>query len=139
MKDKLQRTPLFYAFTKIGRENEKSEIDPFETVSSILAKENCEVNVLDKFNRSPLHYAALRGSVISGRYMIKLSASPDNPDKYGNTPLALSLIAGHSNFCTMMIDNKADIHGIANIIDFKKLEEEEKKRRDERRALGEEI
>lgn len=39
--DYLKRTPLFYAFTKINRPNEFEEIDPFETVSSILADKNC--------------------------------------------------------------------------------------------------
>jgi len=71
--------------------------------------------------------------------MIKLGAPIDLPDKYGNTPIGLSFISGHSNFCTMLIDNKANVERNAIIVDFEKLHAEEKKLRNERRAKGEEI
>lgn len=48
-RDKLERTPLFYAFTKIDKPSDFAEIDPFETVSSILADKNCEVNCVDVY------------------------------------------------------------------------------------------
>ncbi|CAD8092465.1 unnamed protein product [Paramecium sonneborni] len=137
--DYLQRTPLFYAFTKFNKQNDFSEIDPFETVSSILADKNCSVNCLDIYKRSPLHYAALRGSVISGRYMIKMNAMVDDIDIYGNTPLGLAFISGHSNFCTMLIDNKANVNRNAIVIDIEKVRQEEKKQRQERREKGEEV
>ncbi|CAK85722.1 unnamed protein product (macronuclear) [Paramecium tetraurelia] len=139
LKDYLNRTPLFYAFTKINKLNDFSEIDPFETVSSILADKNCSVNCLDIYNRSPLHYAALRGSVISGRYMIKMNAVVDDIDKYGNTPLGLAFMSGHSNFCTMLIDNKANVNRNAIVIDIEKIKKEEKAQRQQRREKGEEI
>jgi ankyrin repeat protein len=69
--DKRGRTPIFYAFVKIGKPFECSEIDPFETVSSLCAIKDCSVKLIDEFGMSPLHYAAQRGSVISGRYLIK--------------------------------------------------------------------
>lgn len=53
--------------------------------------------------------------------------------------MALAFISGHSNFCTMLIDNKANVNRDAIVVDFEKLREEEKKKRDERRAQGEEI
>ena len=71
IKDKFGRTPLYYAFVKIDRPFENYEIDPFETVSSLCAIRDCTVNLVDVDGMSPLHYAAQRGSVISGRYMIK--------------------------------------------------------------------
>lgn len=83
-----------------------------------MADKNCSVNILDRFKRSPLHYASLRGSVISGRYMIKYGAKVDEPDGFENTPLGLAFIAGHSNFATMLVDNKADVNREAHIIDF---------------------
>ena len=43
--DKNNRTPLFYAFVKIGKPFDKKEIDPFETVSSLCALPDCQVNV----------------------------------------------------------------------------------------------
>lgn len=84
-----------------------------------MADKNCEVNCVDIHKRSPLHYAAMRGSVISARYMIKSGkAIVDEPDKFGNTPLGLSFICGHSNICTMLIDNKADVSRDAIVIDY---------------------
>jgi ankyrin repeat protein len=70
---------------------------------------------LDRYNRSPLHYAALRGSAISGRYMIKMGLKVDEPDIYNNTPLAYAFFK-HSNFSTVLIDNKADVNKMINII-----------------------
>lgn len=103
------RTPLFYAFVKIGKHDDRSEIDPFETVSSLCALPDCDVNFVDKFKRTPLHYAAQRGAVISGRYLMKLNAVVDTWDGDNNTPMGIAFINGHSNFSTMMIDNKADV------------------------------
>jgi len=45
--DIFKRTPLFYAFTKMTYDNDFREIDPFETVSSIIADKNCEVDCVD--------------------------------------------------------------------------------------------
>jgi ankyrin repeat protein len=58
LKDKNNRTPLFYAFIKISKPFDKTEIDPFETVSSLCADKYCDINIIDKWKRSPLHYAA---------------------------------------------------------------------------------
>ena len=69
--DRNNRTPLFYAFVKLGQLTDFTEIDPFETVSSLAALPDCDVTVMDKYKRTPLHYAAQRGAVISGRYLIK--------------------------------------------------------------------
>jgi ankyrin repeat protein len=59
--------------------------------------------------------------------MIKLKAPVDEPDKYGNTPLGLAFISGHSNFCTMLIDNNANVSRDAIVVDFQKIRDEEKK------------
>ncbi|CAK63631.1 unnamed protein product (macronuclear) [Paramecium tetraurelia] len=137
--DIYKRTPLFYAFTKMTYDNDFREIDPFETVSSVLADKHCSVDTVDIHQRSPLHYAAMRGSVISGRYMIKMKAPIDVPDKYGNTPLALAFLCGHSNFCTMLIDNKADVNRYATVVDYEKIRREERKKIKERIERGEAI
>jgi ankyrin repeat protein len=117
VRDKNGRTPLFFAFIKINRPFEETEIDPFETVSSLCALPDCEVNIYDKWHKSPLHYAAQRGSVISGRYLIKMHASVDVEDSDGNTPMAIAFLHGHSNIATMFIDNGADVSKTATMID----------------------
>ncbi|CAD8047889.1 unnamed protein product [Paramecium primaurelia] len=113
--DVYNRTPLFYAFTKFDDPKSTKEIDPFESVSSLLAYAECDVNARDKYGRYPLHYAALRGSAISGRYMIKMGAKIDEPDNFNNTPLAYAFFQ-HSNFSTMLIDNKANVNKEITII-----------------------
>lgn len=67
------------------------------------------MNIQDKFGRTPLHYACQRGSVISGRYLIKRKAQIDMVDVNGNTPLGIAFLNKHSNIATILIDNKADV------------------------------
>lgn len=67
-----------------------------------------------------MHYAALRGSAISGRYMIKMGAAVDTPDIYKNTPIAYSFFK-HANFSTMLIDNKVDVNKVINIVSLSDL------------------
>ncbi|CAD8053289.1 unnamed protein product [Paramecium sonneborni] len=126
IKDVYGRTPLFYSFTKFNDPRQTKEIDPFESVSSLLAFKECDVNVLDRYQRSPLHYAALRGSAISGRYMIKMGAIVDSPDIYNNTPIAYSFFQ-HSNFSTMLIDNKVDVNKVINILSLQELTQQKEK------------
>lgn len=71
--------------------------------------------------------------------MIKMKAPIDVPDKYGNTPLALAFLCGHSNFCTMLIDNKADVNRYATVVDYEKIRREERKKIKERIERGEAI
>jgi ankyrin repeat protein len=47
-----------------------SKLDPYEVVSSLLDYSNCNLNLQDKYGRTPLHYAAQRDSIISTIYMI---------------------------------------------------------------------
>ena len=52
------RVPLHYAFVKIGDYANCSQIDPIETVSSLCAISDLEIEVQDKWLKTPLHYAA---------------------------------------------------------------------------------
>jgi len=45
MRDSRGRTPLHYAFTKIGKPFESSQIDPIETVTSLCGLKDLETNV----------------------------------------------------------------------------------------------
>jgi ankyrin repeat protein len=47
-KDNRGRTPLFYAFVKIGKPFDNEEIDPIETVTSLCGIVGIEMNVKGK-------------------------------------------------------------------------------------------
>ena len=57
-RDNKMRVPLHYAFVKIRDWNLSSMIDPIETVSSLCSEATLEFDVPDKWNKTPLHYAA---------------------------------------------------------------------------------
>ncbi len=47
----------------------------------------------------------------------------DSFDVDQNTPLAIAFMNGHSNFATMLIDNKASVSELAIKVDMNKLVE----------------
>lgn len=57
-RDHHNRTPLHYAFVKIGDWSNTSQSDPIETVSSMCGVPGLEVDVADRWQRTPLHYAS---------------------------------------------------------------------------------
>ena len=73
-RDYLNRVPLHYAFVKMKEWTDSTPIDPIETVSSLCAQSTLEINVLDKWQKSPLHYAAQRSATISTLYILQRGA-----------------------------------------------------------------
>lgn len=73
-RDSFGRVPLHYSFVKNARStlegNSSYSTDPIETVSSLCAQKNIEIDVPDKWNKTPLHYASMMGSTISVIYLI---------------------------------------------------------------------
>jgi ankyrin repeat protein/predicted DNA-binding WGR domain protein len=130
------RTPLHYAFVKIGDPFNASAIDPIETVSNIIARPGVNVDVRDAWGNTPLSYAAQRGSVISTLYLLKNGANIDNVNDDGNTPLNICLINGHQNEsifliqknCSLKIDIKVKTMEEKKEELRKKVEEEKKKK-----------
>ena len=68
-RDRLSRTPMHYAFVKIGDWKNETAVDPIETVSSLCGVKGMEIDVLDHWNKTPLHYASQRGASISCLYL----------------------------------------------------------------------
>ncbi len=97
--DSKQRTPLHYAFAKTGKGgmNNNSAFDPIDIVATLCANKDCEVDALDIFSKSPLHYAAQHGATISSLYLLGRGAKLDRFDDAGNTPLAIALISNVSS------------------------------------------
>jgi ankyrin repeat protein len=97
------RVPLHYAFVKIRDWNSSNMIDPIEQVSSLCSESTLEIDVPDKWNKTPLHYAAQRGSAISTLYILNRGADLEAKDIYGNTPLGISLLRKHFVYGILLI------------------------------------
>jgi ankyrin repeat protein len=61
------------------------------------------MDVPDKWNKTPLHYAAQRGASICQIYLFKRGVNKEAKDIYGNTPLAISILKKHHNSAIIMI------------------------------------
>jgi ankyrin repeat protein/predicted DNA-binding WGR domain protein len=103
------RTPLHYAFVKIGDPFNNSNIDPIETVSNIISRPGVKVDVRDKWGNTALSYAAQRGAVISALYLLKHQADIDNVNQEGNTPVNICLLNGHQNMSIFLIQKNCKL------------------------------
>ena len=97
------RVPLHYAFVKLKDHKNSGAIDPIETVSSLCAKSHLEIEVPDKWLKTPLHYAAQRSATISSLYIVQRGAQLESKDIYGNTPLGIALKKNHFNYGIILI------------------------------------
>jgi len=100
---------LHYAFVKIRNWNDASQIDPIETVSSLCGQPGLEIEVADKWQKTPLHYAAQRGAAICTLYILQRGANLESKDIYSNTALGISLLRKHFNFAILLIQKNADV------------------------------
>jgi len=72
-------------------------------VSSLCGIKGLEIDVADKWKKTPLHYASQRGSSICAMYLAKRGANLEAADIYGNTPLGVALTYNHFNYGIIMI------------------------------------
>ena len=122
--DKRGRVPLHYAFVKMKNPFDTTEIDPIETVASLLAKDKCKVDVADVFGNTPLCYAAQRGSCVSALTQLKYNANITHTNRDGNAPLGISLLAGHLNMSIFFIQKETDVTKDVAVFDYKKRQKE---------------
>ena len=108
-RDCRDRVPLHYAFVKINNWQNKSGIDPIETVSSLCGQPGLQIEVADKWQKTPLHYASMRGASICTLYLINRGANLESTDIYGNTPLGISLMNQHFNYAILLIQQKSNV------------------------------
>lgn len=103
LRDNKGRVPLHYAFVKIKNWTERTQIDPIETVSSLCGQKDLEIDVADRWHKTPLHYAAQRGSAICTLYILQRGSNLEAKDIYGNTALGISLLYKHFNYGIILI------------------------------------
>eukprot|EP01022_Parablepharisma_sp_SALTPOND_P016007 TRINITY_DN2302_c3_g1_i1.p1 TRINITY_DN2302_c3_g1~~TRINITY_DN2302_c3_g1_i1.p1 ORF type:complete len:1273 (+),score=196.37 TRINITY_DN2302_c3_g1_i1:5084-8902(+) len=110
--DRRGRTPLHYAFVKIGRWEDSSVIDPIEAVTTLCSKLEINVNIQDKWGKTPLHYAAQRNSTISSIFLLNRGATLETKDRYGNTPLGVAFLYGHPDYAITLIERNANVSAL---------------------------
>ena len=103
------RVPLHYAFVKIDNWNGHDQIDPIETVSSLCGQPGLLIEVADKWQKTPLHYAAQRGAAICTLYILQRGANLESKDIYQNTALGISLLRKHFNYAILLIQKNANV------------------------------
>jgi hypothetical protein len=121
---------LHYAFVKIQDWKNSIQIDPIETVSSLCGCKGLEIDVQDKWLKTPLNYASQRGASICAMYLAQRGAQLESKDIYGNTPLGVGLMHSHYNYGIILIQKGASVHPITFREDperIKKQWEEEEK------------
>jgi ankyrin repeat protein len=107
LRDGKQRTPLHYAFVKIQDWKNSTQIDPIETVSSLCGCKGLEMDVPDKWLKTPLHYASQRGASICAMYLVQRGAQLEAKDIYDNTALGVGLMYQHYNYGIILIQKGA--------------------------------
>lgn len=75
---------------------------------SLFIKKGANVNVLDRDNKTPLHYAATNGNEKSIELLIKKGAKIDAKDSNQKTPLHYAAEWGNSKSVELLINNNAN-------------------------------
>ncbi|KAJ3172436.1 hypothetical protein HDU88_005760 [Geranomyces variabilis] len=89
--------------TEIWEGNPKMmKADPIEIISWLLELPGIEIDVPDKFGRTPLHYAAARGSFTATSYLVTRGATVERIDADKNTTLQIGLLYHNVDYCTML-------------------------------------
>ncbi|KAI8824809.1 ankyrin repeat-containing domain protein [Fimicolochytrium jonesii] len=83
--------------------------DPIEIVSYLLGVEGIKLDTVDKFGRTPLHYAASVGAFTSSSYLLERGALLDSEDLDTNTPLQIALLYEHIDYAVMLANKDAQV------------------------------
>ena len=91
--DEYGRTPIFYCFIKIRNEEgaEERPNDKVEILQTLLNCDEIDLNIVDCYHKTPLHYACEKNFFFSILYLLDANINYDVEDSQGNTPLAICL------------------------------------------------
>jgi ankyrin repeat protein len=69
---------------------------------------NLDVSVLDKARRSPLSYAAEKGSEDGVRMLLQAGADPSASDSFGRSPFTYAIEMDHSHVAKLLVEHEVE-------------------------------
>jgi ankyrin repeat protein len=90
-------------------------------VSRLCGCATIEIDVPDKWLKTPLHYASQRGSSICSLYLQKRGANLEALDIYENTPLAVAMLSNHHHYAILLIQTKANVKRLVHKEDHERI------------------
>ncbi|RUS22547.1 hypothetical protein BC937DRAFT_88542 [Endogone sp. FLAS-F59071] len=94
---------------KYNSESDVIKGDPIEIVSFLLASKDIQIDVVDRFGRTPLHYAARLGAFTCSSYLLDRGALVNADDLDYNTPLQIALMYNHVDYSVMLGNKDAEV------------------------------
>ncbi len=79
-------------------------------MSSLCGRPGLEIEVADKWHKTPLHYAAQRGATICTLLILSRGANLESLDIYNNTALNISLLRKHFSYSILLIQKNANVN-----------------------------
>ncbi|KAI1120139.1 hypothetical protein F5Y10DRAFT_273364 [Nemania abortiva] len=101
-RNRMQATPLHLASFR----------DAARVVVLLLSRRATDIDALDEFNRTPLHYAARRGSIEAMSTLIRRGASIDPIDVIYQTPLHYAVQYGQADSARLLLDNPTNANAL---------------------------
>ncbi|KAJ3037243.1 hypothetical protein HDV00_001875 [Rhizophlyctis rosea] len=83
--------------------------DPIEVLSWLVELPGIELDLADKFGRTPLHYAGRMGAFTCSSYLLERGAGIDAVDRDENTPLQVALLYRHIDYAVMLANRGAEV------------------------------
>jgi len=82
-----------------------SEMSSLEIISVLVSAEGINVNQTEMLGRTPVHWAAIKGSTEALLALLKAGAAPDLCDSDNRTPLALAAQVGRADVVSFLLQN----------------------------------
>jgi ankyrin repeat protein len=110
-KDFRERLALHHCFVKVGKHLDNTRTDPIEVCSMLVeAMNGKQIDNVDAYGCSPLHYAAYRGATVCCLLLLEKGADIEAVDHKGNTPLAYSVFGGHEGCALVLLQKGANLN-----------------------------
>lgn len=86
-----------------------ARVDLTEIVEPLIEKERININAVDSFGKTALHYAILSGSARVAEMLLKAHADPNITDGFRNTPLLLAIQTDNIAMARLLLQSGAKV------------------------------